>query len=143
MSYELLYGSDLFVKNWVAEKIGNPDFGACVAIGVLDGAKQIAGIVYHNYIQSPTGKPIMIEISMAAIDQRWANRRTLKALFGYPFNQLGVERIQVTTPVESKHVRKINEKLGFTYEGTGRKAHFLGGDVDVLSMLKDECQWIK
>lgn len=143
MFCSLIYGADDLIKDWVSTKIGNPNFGLCVAIGVMSETEIIAGIVYHNFIRSPDGRPISIEISMAAINQRWANRRTLKALFEYPFNQLGVERVQVTTPVESKHVRKINEKLGFTYEGTGRKAHFLGGDVDVLSMLRHECHWIK
>lgn len=138
---ELLYGSDLFVKKWVSEKIGDPDFGLCAAIGVLRGPLLVAGVVYHNYIQHG-GKPIMCEISMAAIDKRWANKRTLKALFSYPFIQLNVGRVQVTIPVESRNVRKLNEKLGFKYEGTGRKAHFLGGDVDVLSMLKEECRWL-
>ena len=143
MSCKLIYGQDEFIKKWVSEKIGFPDFGQSVAIGIeLDGAL-IAGVVYHNYIESPSGKPIMCEASMAAIDKRWANRYTLKQIFSYPFIDLGVERLQVSTPVESKGVRIINEKLGFTYEGTGRKAHFLGGDVDVLSMLKHECKWIK
>jgi RimJ/RimL family protein N-acetyltransferase len=143
VSCKLIYGQDEFIKKWVSEKIGFPDFGQAVAIGVeLDGVL-IAGVVYHNYVESPSGKPIMCEVSMAAIDSRWANRYTLRQLLRYPFIDLGVERLQVSTPVESKGVRKINEKLGFTYEGTGRKAHFLGGDVDVLSMLKHECKWIK
>lgn len=140
---DLLYGQDVFVKNWVGDKIGTREFGPCAAIGVMRGPLLIAGIVYHNYIESPNGKPVMCEISMAAIDKRWANKRTLRGLFGYPFLQLKVGRVQVSTPVESKDVRIINEKLGFVYEGTGRKAHFLGGDVDVLSMLKHECKWIK
>lgn len=138
----LLYERDAFVKKWVGEKIGDPDFGPSSAIGVMNGPSLVAGIVYSNYIQHK-GKPISIEISCAAIDKRWANRTTLKALFEYPFNQLFVDRVQVSIPVESKGVRKFNEKLGFKYEGTGRKAHFLGGDMDVLSMLKHECEWIK
>lgn len=143
MSYSPLYGSDNLVKKWVSEKIGNPDFGLCSTIGVLNGPLLVAGIVYHNYIESPNGIPISIEVSMAATDKRWATRKVLKAIFSYPFNQLKVGRIQVTTPVESKNVRIINEKLGFKYEGTGRKAHFLGGDVDVLSMLREECPWLE
>lgn len=142
MSYDLLYGEDEFVKNWVGDRVGTRDLGPCKAIGVLKGQYLVAGVVYHNYIESPSGKPLMCEITMAAEDKRWANRRTLKGLFAYPFIQLGVERLQVSTPVESRNVRIINEKLGFIYEGTGRKAHFLGGDVDVLSMLKHECRWI-
>lgn len=139
---ELLYGYDESVAKWVSEKIGNPDFGLCRAIGVLKDDNLIAGVVYSNYIESPDGRPIMCEISMAAIDKRWANKYTLNKLFAYPFIQLKVERVQVSTPVESRGVRKINEKLGFIYEGTARKAHFLGGDVDVLSMLKHECRWL-
>lgn len=138
----LVYGQDAEIAAWVAEKIGNPNFGLCKAIGVEREGNLIAGIVYSNYIESPLGKPIMIEISMAAIDKRWATRHNLRELFAYPFIQLAVERVQVTTPVESEGVFKINKKLGFTYEGTARKAHFLGGDVHVLSMLRSECKWL-
>lgn len=141
--FTFLYGSDAFVKKWVSEKIGNPEFGACSTIGILDGPTLIAGVVYHNYIESPMGNPIMCEISCAAIDKRWSNRYTLKRLFSYPFSELKVGRLQVTIPVESQGVIKFNEKLGFKYEGTARKAHFLGGDVAVLGMLKDECRWLK
>lgn len=142
-SSKLIYGSDLYVKKWVSEHIGNPDFGLSTAIGVMRGPTLIAGVVYHNYIESPDGKPISCEISCAAIDKRWATRHNLRRLLFYPFIQLGVERLQVTIPVESKGVRRFNEKLGFKYEGTGRKAHFLGGDVDVLSMLRSECRWLE
>jgi len=139
----LVYGQDEYIAKWVSDKIGNQDFGPCRAIGVERDGKLIAGVVYSNYIESPTGKPIMVEISMAAIDSRWATRYTLRELFAYPFIQLRVERVQVTTPVESEGVLKINKKLGFIHEGIARKAHFLGGDVHVLSMLRNECKWLE
>ncbi|MDE2105820.1 MAG: GNAT family N-acetyltransferase [Patescibacteria group bacterium] len=138
----LLYGQDDFVRGWVAQRIGNPKFSFSTTIGVTRGDELIAGIVIHNYIESPIGEPIMCEISMAATDKRWATRPVMRAVFGYCFNQLGVKRVQVCTPVESKNVRIVNEKLGFKYEGTARQAHYLGGDIDVLSMLRDECKWI-
>lgn len=139
---QLCFGKDAEVTGWVAEKIGYPDFGPCTAIGVVKDGIPIAGVVYSNYCHYK-GNPISVEISCAASDKRWTSREILKSLFLYPFVQLGVERVQVSIPVESKGVRKFNEKLGFKYEGTGRKAHFLGGDMDVLSMLKHECLWIK
>lgn len=142
MLSSLVYGHDSIISKWVSCQIGNPDFGLCRAIGVMIQEKLIAGVVYHNFIKSPSGEPISIEISCAAIDKRWSTRHNLRELLRYPFIDLGVKRLQVTIPVESKGVRKFNEKLGFKYEGTGRQAHFLGGDVDVLSMLKHECRWI-
>ena len=137
-----LYGNDIYVSKWVAEKIGNPSFGVCSTIGILKGPLLIAGIVYSNYIVSPAGMPIMCEVSCAAIDKTWANRYTLNALFSYPFTELAVGRLQVTIPTESKKVIKFNEKLGFQHEGIARKAHFLGGDVVIMSMLRDECRWL-
>lgn len=137
-----VFGQDEKVAEWVGSKIGNPKFGLYTAIGVVEDGTPIAGVIYSNYFQHE-GKPISIEISCAAIDKRWATREVLRQLFSYPFHQLGLARIQVSIPVESANVRKFNEKLGFKYEGTGRKAHFLGGDMDVLSMLKHECKWIK
>jgi RimJ/RimL family protein N-acetyltransferase len=142
MKTRLVYGRDAEIAEWVSKKIGEPNFGQCTAIGVeLDGGI-IAGVVYSNYVEHK-GNPISVEISCASVDKKWCTRYNLRALYTYPFRQLRVPRAQVSIPVESKGVVKFNEKLGFKYEGTGRKAHFLGGDMVVLSMLRDECRWIK
>jgi RimJ/RimL family protein N-acetyltransferase len=141
MRNRLIYGRDVEIAAWVSAKIGEPNFGQCSAIGVeLDG-KIIAGVVYSNYVEHH-GKPISIELSIASIDKRWCTRYNLRELYAYPFLQLNVQRAQVSTPVESQGVVKFDEKLGFKYEGTARKAHFLGGDMVVLSMLRDECRWL-
>lgn len=135
------YGLDNMVASWVGEHIGKPQFGKFRSIGVEKDGVPIAGVVYNNYHEH-NGKPISIEISCYAAEKIWATRQVLKELFTYPFLELKVQRAQVSIPVESTGVIKFNEKLGFKYEGTGRKAHFLGGDMVVLSMLREECRWI-
>lgn len=139
----LLYGFDKEISNWVSQRIGYIDFGLCTAIGVARNNTLVAGIVYSNYIKSPQGHPISIEISMNSIDKRWCSRDNLNALLSYPFIQLGVKRVQSTCAKKDKTTRKFLERLGFTLEGVGRKAWPLGGDCTVYSLLRHECRWLK
>lgn len=143
MRHEVIWGASDAVAAWVSGMIGNPSFGPNMSAGILVDGKAAAGCVFHNYLKSPEGLPISMEVSCAAVDRRWASRQVLRELFIYPFITVGVKRLQVSIPVASKGVIRFNEKLGFTWEGTGRHAHFLGGDLYVMSMLKPECQWIR
>ncbi len=135
---QLVIGQDEAVALWVQQRIPAAlDFSPCTAIGVADDGRLIAGAVYNNY------QGYMIEISMASISPRWCNRRTLRALLGYPFEQLKVRRLQFTIAKRDKKTRKLWERLGFKYEGTGRQAWPDGSDSCVYSMLKHECRWLK
>jgi RimJ/RimL family protein N-acetyltransferase len=134
----LVLGLDPLVAKWVQERIpGARELTPHKAIGIADGTKLIAGVVFSNY------HGYMIEVSIAATDRRWANRRTLNVLFAYPFSQLKVRRLQVTIAKRNKYVRKFVQRLGFVYEGTGRQAWPDGGDACVYSMLRHECRWLK
>lgn len=138
----LLYGYDKEIAAWVSQRIHGFDFGLCAAIGVVINGNLVAGIVYNNFICSPYGHPISIEISMNSIDKRWCSRDNLNALLSYPFIQLGVKRVQCTCAKKDKSTRKFLERLGFTLEGVGRKAWPLGGDCTMYSLLQHECRWL-
>ena len=136
---QLVFGHDTVVTQWVQQQLpGISDFGPCAAIGVADGNRLIAGVVYTNYHGH------MIEASLAATDRRWANRRILRGLFRYPFAQLQVRRFQVTIAKRNKSVRRFVVRLGFKFEGIGREGWHSGGDCAVYSMLrKDAERWLK
>ena len=80
------------IEDWVTRIIwpGEPSrIGECTCMGVLDGARPIAGMVYHNY-QPNEGT---IELSGAAVDRRWMTRPVIEALFSYPFDYLDLQLV--------------------------------------------------
>jgi hypothetical protein len=85
----LIFGADEYLKTWTAKQIGIDGFGLSVAIGVQRDGEIIAAAVYHDLRQG------QIEASIASTSLRWASRSVLHALFAYPFNQVGANRLLV------------------------------------------------
>jgi RimJ/RimL family protein N-acetyltransferase len=112
------------------------DFLPCAAIGVRRGDRLIAGFVYNHYIGH------QIEVTVASVDPRWTLRRDIiRALFIYPFVQLGVQRLICTVSVHNKKAIKLANGLGFTREGVLRKGYDGVNDAYLFSMLREECDW--
>lgn len=132
---EIIYGHDDEVVKWVGREL-HEEFINSRGIGFAYCGKLIGGIVYHQY------RPPSIEMSIATLDPRWANRRTLEAAFIYPFIQLGVKRITVMTGAENHPVREFQARLGFVYEATLKDA-LHDGDAALSRMLPGECKWIR
>ena len=139
---ELLYGYDREVAAWVAEQLNVTKYEPCTAIGIVKNGLLIGGVIYNNLIIGSNGKPVNMEMAIATVDKSWCLRHILQGLFGYPFNQLGLKRVQATTAKRNKKTRRFLDKLGFTLEGVGRQAWVHGGDCVVYSMLRWECKWI-
>lgn len=124
----ILYGHDVDVAHWVAERIPHMRsripyfergmvFGSPAAMGVLDKeGRMIAGAVFHNY------DPFVgnIEVSCAAESPRWGNRETFRELLRYPFTQLSCLRCSAVTPRSGTSTRRFLEGLGFRREGSAR-----------------------
>jgi hypothetical protein len=106
----LIFGADEYLKTWTAKQIGIDGFGLSVAIGVQRDGEIIAAAVYHDLRQG------QIEASIASTSLRWASRSVLHALFAYPFNQVGANRLR---QLYAPH------------------------DAILWGMLKDECKWIR
>ena len=85
------WGHDQAVAAWVARHIPGCErgFDACRAMGVLDGEKLVAGMVYHNW-EPEHG---VVEISGAAITARWLTRPVLWQMFAYPFQGIGCQMV--------------------------------------------------
>ena len=132
---KLVYGADDLLGKWVSHQLGQP-IPEGVAIGVERDSRLIAAVVFHNYHGH------MIEASIAATTPKWCSRRALAAFFNYPFNQAGVQRLQVVCRRKNKHARKFVERLGFKFEGIGRRAWSATEDAAIYSMLPHECRWI-
>jgi len=140
----LLYGADNDVADWVSVKLfGVPaQFDLSVAIGITDQDKLIAGVVYNNMHVTPEGRPYTIDMSIASVDKRWCNRHNLKALFGYPFIELALKRVQTHCSANEGKIMKFNERLGFKQEGIHRQGWPMGGDSVSFGMIKSECEWL-
>lgn len=117
----LLYGRDEPVARWVVDHIPHvDDFGPCVAIGVINGPKMLAGVVYHDY--QPDCRTI--QLSMAAASPMWARREIIRDLLEYPFKQLKVFKVWTGTPADNERALKVNKHIGFKQEAI--LAHHFG-----------------
>ena len=139
-----IVGRDQEVARWVLERLPDiADFGPCTAIGVARNQQPVAGVVYNNYHRGLNGSGPMVEGTIVATDPRFLTRGVIRALLAYPFCQLGARRFQVTVAKRNKRARKFIERLGFVYEGTGRRAWSDARDACVYSMLPEEAvKWL-
>ena len=135
----LVFGHDEYVAKWVQQQFPHiTSFDPCAAIGVADDDRLIAGVVYNNY----HGHVIMV--SMASTGRQWCNKRIIRVLLAYPFEQLKVRRLEVNVAKRNKHTRKLLERAGFKFEGNRRQAWHDGTDAIQYSMLRHEAeQWLK
>jgi RimJ/RimL family protein N-acetyltransferase len=74
-------------------------------------------------------------------ERGFLTRAFLRALARYVFVQLGCRRITGRIPSDRPLAARLGLKLGFTHEGTLRKAHN-GTDILIFGMLKEECRWL-
>lgn len=74
---------DYRIADWVAQHLGyETGFGPCKSMGVVKNGELRAGIVYHEW----QPKNETIQFSAFAVDRKWTDRRTIKAIFDYPFS---------------------------------------------------------
>lgn len=136
----IVYGDEK-IRHWVWQNLfgdyDNFDFDARYEeIGIECGGELIAGCVYHNF----TGHSC--EVTFYSSTPKWCSRLALKYLFGYPFNQLGYNRITAITSEKNHRAIAVMQKLGFEHEGTLRE-YFGANDGLLFGMLKTDCRWLK
>lgn len=79
------------------------------AIGYVFDGELIGGSIFHNW--DPTAG--VIEISTASVDPRWLARKSILAMFGFPFNQLGCQMVVLRVSEKNEHMRDIARRFGF------------------------------
>jgi len=119
-----VYGHDEVVAAFVAQLIPEcrqRGFGACRAIGIVNGeGEMLGGLVYRNWCPE-TGT---IEISGAALPgTNWLSRRTVNIMYDYPFYVCGCQMVIKTTMADNTIVLRIMAAVGFTLHHVAR----LGG----------------
>ncbi len=116
--------------------------GKSKAIGYTKDGKLVSAVIYSNFKARQDGSFYDVEMGVYSVDKSWADRYYLKTVFNYPFTQLNLGRVTTVCSAEDEEVIMFNKRLGFTQEGTHRKAWFTGCDALSFSMLKEECKWI-
>ena len=139
-SLGILYGDPEAVWRWHIQYTGQEYEGIrsiVAAIGITKGDKLIGSVIYSRY------RPPDIELHIHTVDRRWCNRRTLRAIFSFPFLQLGCGRCTAITDPANPAVVNLLERIGFVREGIQRKASTRHTDLYAMGMLREECKWIK
>ena len=67
-----------------------------------------AGVVYHDWDQ----KAGVIEISAASRHRGWSTPDAIRAVFSYPFDELGCQMIVTRTADDNRRVHRIWGALG-------------------------------
>lgn len=98
--------------DWCAAQIGQPRpfQEPYVTMGVFRGRELIAVILYNNY-QPEAG---VIEFHGAGTTPRWLSRPVLKAMFEYPFEQLGCQ--MVVTRNSERHTRLLRILTAYGFD---------------------------
>lgn len=117
---------------------GIESFGAeYQTLGLIDqGGRTWAAVIYTDYSR------FNICMHVASEGAQWMTKSFLFAVFDYPFNQLGCDRVTAFVASKNSRSRHFCERIGFLKEGTLREAHH-GDDLIAYGMLKRECRWIE
>lgn len=118
-----------------AQGLAEP-WGNYTAIGLVRDGALVAGVVYNNF----GGAGVCAHIG-AVTGGRWMTREFLRAIFDYPFAQLGKRRITGLVARRNKSARRFVENLGFKYEGCVRHA-LEKDDLICYGMLRAECRFL-
>lgn len=135
----VLYGADEAVTKWVAQRIdGFVTFPNSHALGIIQGEDIVAGVVFEHF------NGFHCEGSMAALPgSHWANRRTLRAIFEYPFVTMGCKAISALVPSTNLVSLNLVTGMGFQPEAFIKYAAHDGSSLVVLKMFRENCRWIK
>jgi len=107
-------------------------WGNYTALGLVgdDGCFR-AGVVYNRFERANICGHIAI----------WPGSRLtpafIRAMFDYPFNQLGKERITAAVAKKNKKAIRFVRKLGFQYEGCLRR-YYGNDDMHIYGILRSE-----
>jgi len=144
MSYQvvgsILIGADDMIAEFVAARIPHMrdrNFGPYTTLGVVRKGYFLGGVVYHGY------QGFDIQVSIAFDHPGWSLPSTMRALFEYPFTQLGVKRMTAIVGRKNTRCRKLTAGLGFKLEGVHPKAMDGTEDAMTYGLLKENCKWIR
>ena len=114
-------------------------FAGCNMLAIIDNDGEVRCVIVHNFVKYEQGKIHVLELSIYADTPRWCTPSILKQLFGFWFDELGVDRLQVICAADNEKAIMFCEKLGWLVEGQLRHGWTIGKDAVILSMLREDC----
>jgi len=126
------------IAPWVCERARSqlPRPLYATAIGEVVHGEVRAGVVYENY----TGYSCIVNM---AIEPGYQLRRDfVAAIFDYPFNQLGVEKIIVMIPTTNAKSLNIAGRMGFVEEAQVADVFGRGVTMTIHGLYKDKCRFL-
>jgi RimJ/RimL family protein N-acetyltransferase len=122
------------VGEWVCSQTGGGYHEArSNALGLRKDGEVVAGVVYENW----NGRSVFCHI---AIEGRMTPTY-LAAIFDYPFNVCGVDKIVVPVSSGNSKAIRLVSKMGFTEEARIHNAD-TNGDIVFLTMARESCRFL-
>lgn len=122
------------VGEWVCSQTGGGYHEArSNALGLRKDGEIVAGVVYENW----NGRSVFCHI---AIEDRMTPAY-LAAIFDYPFNVCGVDKIVVPVSSGNSKALRLVGKMGFTEEARIHNAD-TNGDIVFLTMARESCRFL-
>ncbi len=121
---------------FISELTGTKAFGNCKTIAFIDGSKLM--VTLFNKLDERN-----IEISVATSSSKMCSKRILKIVFGYPFVQLGLNRVTATINEANEKSLSLVKRLGFQLEGELKQYYDNGNTAMIYGLTKDNCRWLK
>jgi len=124
------------IGEFVADRVWRDGrrFGEHTSMGVEQGGRIVAGVIFHNY--DPWAG--VIEISGASDTPRWLTRPVLYAMYAYPFDQLGCQMVVQRNSEHNARLNSILRRYGFD-EYRIRRGR--GRNEDELVFTLTDNQW--
>lgn len=122
------------VGHWTAKRVNGAFFeGGATAIGLERDGKLVAGVIYENW----NGKSLLAHI---AVEGR-LTRDFIAAIFDYPFNVCGVDKI--ICPVSSGNSKSIKLVLNMGFVAECKIADaYPDGDAVFYTLKRANCRFI-
>lgn len=127
------------VADWISQQQGSPKkhWEKFQTIRFGRGSKLLVAWLYLGI--SDVNVAVHCAATPGAI---WCVPEVLQHVFGYPFLQLGCNRITAPISESNRKACSTAEHLGFKREGCMREADRAGGNVLMYGMLRRECRWL-
>jgi L-amino acid N-acyltransferase YncA len=126
-----------FGRGWALERIPKLQawMGEAKSIAAVERYQTLGVVVFDAFTPYDCCAHIVIE------DKRCVTRRVLRAVFEYPFKQLGLKRVTGLVPESNVAALAFDLRLGFVQEG--RKKWGLGDEDEIiLGMTAESCRWL-
>lgn len=115
--------------------------GMCQGFAIVSDTGDFIAAVLVSNVRFHNGIAVDCEISCATETSVAWRPEVCRAVFGYVFGQLGVNRCTSITKKNNTKCRNFLEALNFKLEGCVRKGYDGHKDALIYGLLVEECQY--